>query len=228
MTLRKKAVMGLSGGMDSSTLLGWLLREGYEVHACLFRYGSKHNEYEHKAALQILDFYQQKGHLVAAHPFNFSNLTGEFKSDLLLSGGDIPEGHFNDEVMKRTVVPGRNLMFISIMAGLAESIGAGVIALGVHAGDHFIYPDCREEFIQSASLTVFLSTDRKVRVIAPFQHLEKSGILLRGHNLSPRVPYELTRTCYKDQNVSCGKCGSCRERLEAFNLIGIPDPIVYE
>lgn len=225
---KKKAVMGLSGGMDSSTLLGYLLREGYEVHACLFTYGAKHNTYENLAAIEVLGFYQERNHLVFGHSFDFTNLTSHFKSNLLVSGGEIPEGHFNDDSMKKTIVPGRNLIFISIMAGLAESIGAEVVALGVHAGDHHIYPDCREEFIQSAGLTVYLSTDRKVRVIAPFQHLDKHGILLRGYSLSPRVPYDLTRTCYKDQTISCGKCGSCRERLEAFSVYGSPDPIEYE
>lgn len=225
--IKKKAVMGLSGGMDSSTLLGWLLRENYEVHACIFSYGSKHNKYENAAAHDVVNFYLSKNEQINIHHFDFSNLTTNSKSALLLSGEEIPEGHFNDEVMKKTVVPGRNLMFISIMAGLAESIGAEVVALGVHAGDHQIYPDCREDFIQSASLTVYLSTDRKVRVIAPFQHLDKSGILLRGMELWPHVPYFLTRTCYKDQPISCGKCGSCRERIEAFQVIGWADPISY-
>lgn len=224
----KKAVMGLSGGMDSSTLLGLLLDEGYEVHACLFTYGSKHNVYENQAALDVAAFYQNSGRPVICHPMDFSNLTSQFKSNLLLSGGDIPEGHYNDENMKKTVVPGRNLIFISIMAGLAESIGAGVVALGVHAGDHHIYPDCRYEFIKSADATVYLSTDRKVEIIAPFIHKDKAGILKVGEQVTPRTPYFLTRTCYKDQPISCGKCGSCQERLEAFKLIGKEDPIQYE
>lgn len=228
MSEKKIAVMGLSGGMDSSTLLGYLLREGYEVHCCLFTYGSKHNKYERFAAEEVVKFYQEQDYSVIVHAFDFSNLTAKFKSNLLLSGGDIPEGHYNDANMKKTVVPGRNLIFISIMAGLAESIEASVVALGVHAGDHHIYPDCRAQFVKAADLTVFLSTDNKVQVIAPFQNYDKRRILQWGMNALPRVPYHLTRTCYKDQTVSCGKCGSCQERLEAFTLIRELDPIQYE
>lgn len=220
----KKAVMGLSGGMDSSTLLGVLLEQDYEVTVCVFTYGSKHNKYENVAAHNVTKYYKY----VNVIGFDFSNLTAQFKSDLLLSGGPIPEGHYNDENMRKTVVPGRNLIFISTMAGLAESIGAEVVALGVHAGDHHIYPDCRTEFVKAADLAVYLSTDKKVQVIAPFENKDKAGILRVGYAMPTKVPYHLTRTCYKDQPISCGKCGSCQERLEAFKLIGIVDPIEYE
>lgn len=223
-----KAVMGLSGGMDSSTLLGNLLHKGLEVHCCLFTYGSKHNAYENKAAREVRSYYEKQNFQVHLHAFDFSNLTADFKSDLLLSGGDIPEGHYNDANMKRTVVPGRNLIFISVMAGLAESIGAQVLALGVHAGDHHIYPDCRAEFIKAAGLTVYLSSEGQVDVIAPFLGHDKYGILKDGFSQGVPVPYGLTRTCYKDQPVACGKCGSCQERKEAFMRLGYKDPIQYE
>lgn len=165
---------------------------------------------------------------VFIHAFNLTEVMQGFKSNLLLSGEEIPEGHYNDETMKKTVVPGRNMIFISIMAGYAESVGADTVALGVHAGDHHIYPDCREEFISSVNATVGLSTDGKVKVIAPFQHYDKYDILKIGYGLSPVVPYHLTRTCYKDQLHSCGKCGSCQERLEAFGKLMIKDPIQYQ
>ena len=224
----KKAVMGLSGGMDSSTLLGHLLREGYEVHCCIFTYGSKHNKYENMAALDVAGFYQDRNHKVEIHTFDLYPLMLEFKSALLLSGDAIPEGHYNDDNMKKTVVPGRNLIFISLMAGLAESIDAQVVALGVHAGDHHIYPDCRIDFVKAADSAIYLSSDKRVELIAPFQRYTKKDILLTGFTITPRVPYELTRTCYKDQPVSCGKCGSCQERLEAFQLFGREDLIEYE
>lgn len=223
----KKIVMGLSGGMDSSTLLGFLLNQGYDVHACIFTYGSKHNKYENAAAYIVAGFYQQQGFSVETHFFNFSEVMFHFKSDLLKSGGPIPEGHYNDETMKKTVVPGRNLIFTSVMAGLAESVGAGEVALGVHAGDHHIYPDCRYEFIKAADTTIYLSSDRKVSLIAPFYSYDKKQILQVGYNLSTPPPYEFTRTCYKDQPISCGKCGSCQERLEAFTLLDRVDPIEY-
>ncbi len=224
----KVVVMGLSGGMDSSTLLASLLGKGHEVHACVFTYGSKHNKYENASALNIVKFFSDKGFKVTAHQFNLTPLMTQFTSALLLTGEDIPEGHYNDENMKKTVVPGRNLIFSSIMAGLAESLGAESIALGVHQGDHHIYPDCRPEFIKSMDTTIFLSTDRRVQVLTPFQDLTKEGILEIGYSIHPATPYSLTRTCYKDQELSCGKCGSCQERLEAFKLFGIIDPIKYE
>jgi 7-cyano-7-deazaguanine synthase len=114
------------------------------------------------------------------------------------------------------------------MAGLAESVGAEKVALGVHSGDHFIYPDCRTEFIKALDTTIFLSSDRKVEITAPLANENKFSILQMGYKLPIPVPYSLTRTCYKDQPISCGKCGSCNERLEAFEAMGIDDPIKYE
>jgi 7-cyano-7-deazaguanine synthase len=127
------------------------------------------------------------------------------------------------------VVPARNLIFASILAGYAESIDAGIISLGVHGGDHHVYPDCRPAFISSLNSTVMWATDCKVRVDAPFLYNSKAEILRIGLDLKKvTVPYHLTRTCYKDQVMSCGKCGSCVERLEAFAEVGMIDPIKYE
>lgn len=222
--------MGLSGGMDSSTLLGYLLEEGFDVHCCLFQYGSKHSAYEGRSALAVAQYYAQNGYSANIHlqEFDLRQVMSQFHSALLLSGGAIPEGHYNDESMKKTVVPGRNLIFISVMAGLAESIDAQYVALGIHAGDHHIYPDCRPEFISAANATVYRSTEGKVHVSSPFAHMNKKTILQLGYSLHIKVPYGLTRTCYKNQSVACGKCGSCQERLEAFKLLDITDPIQYE
>jgi 7-cyano-7-deazaguanine synthase len=226
----EKVVMGLSGGMDSATLLGILVSQGYAVHCCSFYYGSKHNKYELEAANNLVKFYQDHQRNVVHHKIDLSVAFSEFKSNLLLTGGEIPEGHYEAESMKATVVPGRNMIFAAIMAGLAESIGAVAIALGVHQGDHHIYPDCRKEFIKALDLAVYLSSDRKIEVITPLLEMNKISLLRRGlHVQIPApIPYHLTRTCYKDQELSCGKCGSCQERLEAFELNGIKDPIKYE
>ena len=224
----KKLVIGLSGGMDSATLLGILLEQGAEVHCCIFYYGSKHNKYENKAAKDIIKFYQNQNMPVFDYKINISKVMELFKSNLLLSGGEIPEGHYAEDVMKQTVVPGRNLIFSSIMAGLAESIGAQAVGLGVHSGDHHIYPDCREDFIMSLDSTVLLSSDKAVKIHTPLLFDDKTSILKKGYKCDPPVPYHLTRTCYKDQVLSCGKCGACSERLEAFQNIGILDPIKYE
>ena len=223
-----KVVMGLSGGMDSTTLLGMLLNEGVEVNACHFQYGSKHNRYEILALNKIMNFYKGYGVPLVLHVLHLEKTFAGFKSNLLQGGGEIPEGHYAEESMKQTVVPGRNMIFASIMAGLAESIGATTIALGVHSGDHHIYPDCRAEFISSLKETIVLSTDHKVDVVAPLIAEDKTSILQIGYDLRIEVPYRYTRTCYKDQPHSCGKCGSCRERLEAFTNIQKEDPITYE
>jgi 7-cyano-7-deazaguanine synthase len=225
----RKIVMGLSGGMDSCTLLGLLLEQGAEVLCCSFYYGSKHNVYERTAVMKIILHYKSLGFPVHLFPFDLTEAFKLSSSDLLLTGGKIPEGHYNDENMKSTVVPGRNMIFASIMAGLAESVGADAIALGVHSGDHHIYPDCRAEFIKALDTAIYLSSDRKVQVITPLINHTKTTILMMGYSdFVHKVPYELTRTCYKDQVLSCGKCGSCRERLEAFEHLMIEDPIPYE
>lgn len=150
-----------------------------------------------------------------------------FKSNLLKDQGEIPEGHYNDSNMSLTVVPGRNSIFITIMAGYAESVDADTVALGVHAGDHVVYPDCRPLFISAMNTAIQASTEEKVHIETPFLHLNKTEILKIGYSLPTPVPYEYSRTCYKDQELSCGKCGSCSERLEAFKLIGKVDPIKY-
>jgi len=224
----KKIVIGLSGGMDSATLLGILLEQGYEVHCCTFYYGSKHNKWENRAAENIIDFYQAQDSPVFGYVINLVEAFKEFSSNLLLSGEEIPEGHYNDENMKKTVVPNRNMILTSVMVGLAESIGAEAVALGVHSGDHHIYPDCRLEFIKALDTTVYLSTDKKVQIMTPLIEDNKTSILQKGYSLLIKVPYFLTRTCYKDQQLSCGKCGSCQERLEAFKNINLKDPIIYE
>lgn len=216
-----KVVLALSGGMDSATVLWRLLQDGMEPYCFVFSYGSKHNKYENRAALKLAE------HCGAV--VQFVDLERAFfgmESALLKTGGDIPEGHYTDESMASTVVPARNIIFLSILAGRAESLGADKIALGIHQGDHAIYPDCRTEFFKAMDSAIYLGTGGKVEFIAPYINTDKIGILKDGLDLG--VPYQLTRTCYKDQELSCGVCGSCVERLEAFEKNNILDPIKYE
>jgi len=219
--MKGKGIVSLSGGMDSTTVLAQAVANGLlDFQGVGFTYGSKHNKYENEAAQRVAAKYEI--------PFRVIDLTGVmsgFRSNLLISGAEIPEGHYEAESMKLTVVPGRNLIFMAIVAGIAESEGAEAVLLGVHQGDHAIYPDCRSEFIESARQTISLSTDGRVRIEAPFLHTDKGGILEWG--LQHDVPYELTRTCYKEQELACGKCGACQERLEAFRVRGCQDPIRY-
>lgn len=217
----KKALVSFSGGMDSATCLARAVQKYDEVVAIGFLYGSKHNRWENEKAKQFAEHYK-----VPFSTIDISTAMKEFKSNLLLSGAEIPEGHYQAANMSLTVVPGRNLIFSALLAGYAESQKIDEIVLGVHQGDHVIYPDCRIEFIDSLRQTIALSSDGKVAVWTPFIDGDKTTILKWG--FENNVPYHLTRTCYKDQEDSCGKCGSCQERLEAFKSIGRIDPIKYE
>jgi 7-cyano-7-deazaguanine synthase len=220
-----KVLVSLSGGMDSAAVLGKTLEHSTpdEVVAVSFLYGSKHNQYEMAAAERVANYYGVKRQVIDTAP----TMLG-FNSNLLQSGGPIPEGHYTDKSMAATVVPCRNLIFASILAGLAESLGAEFFTLGVHAGDHAIYPDCRPEFVHALRKAVWEATEKKVTVLAPFIDDTKTTIIEKAKWFKTQVPWNLTRTCYKDQQKACGKCGSCVERLEAFAANGMTDPVEYE
>lgn len=225
--MQKKAILSLSGGLDSCTTLAWLLHYGFEVLCVFFSYGSKHNTWENPTARAFYEYYKQKPlSKMKMLSIDLSSVFCNFTSDLLLSGGAIPEGHYEAENMKATVVPARNIIFLSILTGLAESEKISKIALGIHQGDHAIYPDCRQEFFKAMDTAVYLGTDGAVSILAPFIEGDKADIVAWGR--VHQVPYELTRTCYKNQPLACGKCGSCVERLESFEKNGMVDPIQYE
>ena len=219
-----KVVLGLSGGMDSASLCSYYLDAGYRVFPVNFNYGSKHNQWEIKAVEKLAKEFKLPPVAYIDLPF----IQKYYRSNLLEGGGPIPEGHYKDKSMSLTVVPGRNLIFITIMMGYAWSIDAQLVAYGAHSGDHQIYEDCRPEFFHSMSTAVRLGSGGRVSLEAPFLHLRKIDILRAGNLTRPRVPWELTRTCYKNQPLSCGKCGSCTERLEAFKELNLKDPIPYE
>ena len=225
-----QVVVGLSGGLDSTTLLGILLNGGKTVHCCIFHYGATLGKYETMAAELVTNYYLiNYPDKISKRYIDISPIMAHFSSNLLAKyNQSIPEGYYTDASMEKTVVPSRNLIFASIMAGIAESIGAKQVALGVHAGDHPIYPDCRPEFVQALNETIQLSSGGKVEVLTPFVGITKADILSLGYKLPVPVPYHLTRSCYKNQPISCGKCGTCQERLEAFSIIGRKDPIQYE
>ena len=215
-----KVCVLLSGGMDSVTALHHAAREHDVVSALSFDYGSKHNASEipcaqwHAAELGV-------PHTVIALPF----VNEHFASDLLQSGGDIPDGHYAEENMKRTVVPFRNGIMLSIAAGFAESRGAEGLVIAAHSGDHAIYPDCREPFMQAMSDAIRLGTYVEIEVIRPFIHTDKTGIARLGEELA--VDFARTWSCYKGGATHCGTCGTCVERREAFLLAGIADPTPY-
>jgi 7-cyano-7-deazaguanine synthase len=140
--------------------------------------------------------------------------------------GEIPHGHYEAESQKATISPNRNMIFLAIAAGYAQTIGAEVVAYAAHSNDRAVYPDCRPEFINSAAETLHLGTGGEVRLSDPFADLTKAEIVNRGLGLD--VPYELTWSCYEGAERPCLQCGTCLERIEAFNLVGCPDPALSE
>lgn len=219
--VKMKSLIVLSGGMDSATALAYALKRGDECETISFNYGSKHNDREFYFAEKFCQHYGVKTNRV-----DLTFIDSLFKSDLLKSGGEIPEGHYADPSMKRTVVPFRNGIMLSIAAGYAESIEFNKLVIGNHFGDHAIYPDCRQSFINPMSAAVFNGTYKNIILDSPFCYISKTEIARIGSKLN--VPYGLTYSCYKGGEKHCGKCGTCFERKEAFRDAGIEDPTEYE
>jgi 7-cyano-7-deazaguanine synthase len=216
-----KTIVLLSGGLDSTTLL-YKVADEHRVVGCLsFDYGAKHNHKE----LPMASYHTKK--LGIPHTIIPMSLMNDFfKSDLLKSGGTIPEGHYAAANMKQTVVPARNAIMLSIAAGFAESQGAEAVAYGAHTGDHTIYRDCREEFLSPMAEALREGTDSAIELLRPFITMNKAAIIKQGAALG--VDYAHTWSCYKGEAIHCGRCGTCVERQEAFLLAGVSDPTVYQ
>lgn len=196
-----------SGGMDSTVLL-YQYRKDIKL-AVTFDYGGRHNKMEYDYAKQHT---KQLG--IPHIKINLDFMLKYFKSSLLLSGDAIPDGHYEDAVMKQTVVPFRNGIMLSIAAGIAESNDMDTILISNHAGDHAIYPDCRENFITSMNEAIHNGTYNNVKILAPYTRSSKRDIAIFGHTLN--VPFEDTYSCYKGGEIHCGVCGTCVERKEAL------------
>jgi 7-cyano-7-deazaguanine synthase len=216
-----KVCVLLSGGMDSVTVFYEALRI-HEVAACLsFDYGSKHNACE----IPLAQLHAER-HGIGHYTVTLDFMDRLFKSDLLRSGGAIPDGHYAELSMKQTVVPFRNGIMLAIAAGFAESIGAEAVVIAAHSGDHAIYPDCREPFMQAMAEAIGQGTYAKIRLLRPFIDMDKTAIARRGAELG--IDFAETWSCYKGGDIHCGTCGTCVERREAFILAGLPDPTTYE
>jgi 7-cyano-7-deazaguanine synthase len=242
MTDRKSgvsAVVVVSGGLDSVTLLHYI-HEAYpqhDLHAISFNYGQRHFK-----ELKYAAYHAQLLH--ATHEVvdisGITHLLGKSGSSLV-SGTDVPEGHYAEETMKATVVPNRNMIMASIAAGYAVAIGADFLALGVHAGDHFIYPDCRPNFFTALNSAVVIGNEdfgnvpemnespwwkQSPFILTPFIDRSKADIARAAKALD--VDVSMTWSCYKGGDHHCGKCGTCVERLEALHEAEIADGTVYE
>lgn len=214
-----KTVLVLSGGLDSTTLLYKLLNEGKSVEALSFNYGQRHSkelEYAKKTCEKL-----NVSHKVIEMQFMKDLLS----NSALTSDIPVPEGHYEDENMKLTVVPNRNMIMASIAIGYAVNIDADEVALGVHAGDHAIYPDCRPEFVDALNQIARIANFKPTAIYAPFLSIDKADIVKIGLELE--VDYSLSWTCYKGEDKPCGKCGSCQERIYAFEKNNAKDPLEY-
>jgi 7-cyano-7-deazaguanine synthase len=222
---KKKAVLIVSGGVDSSTLLYKTIEEGYEAYALTFIYGQKHKR-EIESAKRICH-----GLNVPHKVIDLSSLKeillGSALTDSSVEIPEVPETVEYYETLKSTIVPNRNSIFLSIAIGYAVSIGANHVFFGAHYSDRGVYPDCRREFIEALEYAERLANDNHNLVVsAPFVDMNKSQIVKLGAELG--VPYKETWSCYKGGRVHCGVCSSCRERKRAFESAGVLDPTEYE
>jgi 7-cyano-7-deazaguanine synthase len=213
-----KTIIVLSGGMDSTTLLYQLLKEAKKVKAISFNYGQRHVR-ELEQAKKTCEKLGVEHKIVDMSFLKEIVSNSSLTSDMLM-----PHGHYAAENMKKTVVPNRNMIMASIAIGWAVNENFDEVALGVHAGDHTIYPDCRPEFILALNHISQLANFRPIRIYAPFLNIDKGDIAIKGKELG--VDYSLSHTCYEGTEVPCGLCGACQERKEAFTKANLIDPLV--
>ena len=240
--MAKNVVVSLSGGMDSSTLLLRCLSEYDNVTALSFDYGQKHRV-ELDRAQALVDYLNANGQSITYQVIKLDGLVNLLNSNLVQGGDDVPEGHYEEDNMKATVVPNRNKIFASLVQAVALSAANANgnntdIALGIHAGDHAIYPDCRQEFrdADDAAFRIGNWEADKVGYFTPYLDTDKLGILKDGEKLVKELNiefdevYKRTNTSYKPypSGNSDYKSASSVERIEAFINLGRKDPVQYE
>ncbi|MBD5277344.1 MAG: 7-cyano-7-deazaguanine synthase QueC [Bacteroides sp.] len=217
--MTKDSVMVLSGGMDSTTMLHEYA--GRIAVAVTFDYGSNHNAREIECAR-----YNCRALGIELVEVKMDFIGRLFNSSLLSGADAIPEGDYNDDNMRSTVVPFRNGIMLAAAAGLAESRGLHKVMMANHSGDHAIYPDCRPGFVEAMSRAISEGTYDHIEIFAPYTALTKGQIAARGAALG--IDYAHTYSCYKGGERHCGLCGTCRERKQALAEAGINDPTDYE
>jgi 7-cyano-7-deazaguanine synthase len=229
-------IMIYSGGMDSFTLLHWVMRKRafpfqtadeaaamrHQLFALSFFYGQRHSR-ELTAATLVCQKLNLRHQII-----NLAVLKELAKGSALTDDVPVPKGHYAEESMKKTIVPGRNTIMLSLALAFAEGRGPddrAIIYYGAHAGDHHIYPDCRPEYIESVKKTIHLASDGRVSLEAPFQNMDKLAILREGAALGLSASaYADTYSCYEGAEQACGACGACVEGHEAFLAMGWNDP----
>lgn len=213
------AVLILSGGVDSTTLLYEMQSKGYNVHALTFNYAQRHKK-EVECARKIAGLLNIPHKVV-----DLTCISGLLGDSALLGGKDVPKCHYTEEAARQTIVPNRNMIMLSIAAGYAEAREIPEIFYAAHRNDSAIYPDCRAEFVDAMSPAIRLATAwHPVDLRAPFINMTKAEIVKLGIKLS--VPYELTWSCYRGEERPCRSCPTCIEREEAFVLNCATDPLI--
>jgi 7-cyano-7-deazaguanine synthase len=228
-TIRRRAVVLLSGGLDSATTLAIANAEGFEAYALSFRYGQRH-EAELESARQIAERFKAVQHIVAEFDLR------AFGGSALTADIDVPKGRRVDEMSRGipvTYVPARNTIFLSFALAWAEVLNAADIFIGINALDYSGYPDCRPEYIDAYKVMANLATkagvegQNRLTIHTPLISLSKADIIRRGVQLG--VDYAITRSCYDPSpgDRACGMCDACRLRLKGFAEAGITDPVLY-
>jgi 7-cyano-7-deazaguanine synthase len=219
------AVAVVSGGLDSAVLAHHLRADGWGLRLVSFDYGQRHAvELDHARKLAAT--------LGAPHDVVDLSSAGRLLCGSALTDDavDVPDGHYTDASMRATVVANRNAIFVQVAVGVAVAEGAAAVAVGIHAGDHPVYPDCRPAFVEAAEQLARVANEGFAvdgfALLAPFLHWSKADIVRRGSELG--VPFADTWSCYRGATRHCGTCGTCTERIEAFELAGVADPTAYD
>ncbi|XOV78681.1 MAG: 7-cyano-7-deazaguanine synthase QueC [Aestuariibacter sp.] len=215
-----KVVVIYSGGMDSFTVLHRAIKDGFDVYPLTFDYGQRHKKEIQYAA----DVCQRLN--IPHKVVDISAINQLIGGSSLTSDIAVPEGHYEEESMKQTVVPNRNMILLSLAIGYAVSLEADKVYYGAHSGDHAIYPDCRPEFVLKMNDVAAIANYQAVEIYSPYLRVSKSDILTDGITMG--LDYSQTWTCYNGREKACGKCGACQERLEAFSDNQQTDPLPYE
>ena len=217
-----KTLVVCSGGLDSVTLAYKVAKESNLAGLIAFNYGQRHKKELGFAKLcaEALD--------VSYNIIDISSVGALLSGSALTGDIAVPDGHYEEESMKATVVPNRNAIMMTIAYGVASARDMQAVAIAVHGGDHFIYPDCRPDFIKSFEQMQNYALDGmgKIKLSTPFLEMSKADIVNTGVLLD--VPFIDTWSCYKGKENHCGRCGTCVERREAFDLARVKDPTYYE
>lgn len=216
-----KAVVLFSGGLDSTVLVYHLLDQNVELKLLSIDYGQRHQK-ELSSSKNLAESLGLPHHILQL-PMLGNLLGGSALTDSSIS---LPEGHYAEDSMKATVVPNRNMILLSLAAGHAISLQFDTVAYAAHAGDHTIYPDCRPEFADAMDHVLQLADWKQIDLHRPFVKWNKADLVKRGNELG--IPFEKTWSCYAGGSKHCGKCGTCVERKEAFELVGLSDPTQYK